>query len=577
MSLRWRLEEDTDTRVTIVAITENDIQEELGYPISDQALADLIETLQTYEPRAIGIDIFRDAPVGEGASAALREVLQRADNVIGINKIHDATVQPPRGLSEEQIGFVDANLDDDGFLRRSLLADEDNDGAYRFSLTVRMVEQYLAPEGIILENGIRDPETMRFGTTEIPRFQPNTGGYVQTNNGGNQALINFRAGERPFEKVSYTDLISGKVDTSLLQDRAVLVGYTAESVKDFVSSLAIETDSPSLIPGVEIQAHAVSQILSAIYDDRAFLKSVPEGIEYALMLAGGLLGMALARWRRPSALHLLMIIGLSGAWILLCYGFILVSWWVPLVPTVAAFVLNAIALYPFYQTQAHVRSQISAREDILDQTYDTIHNGPLQTLASMLRRWPEDESAGPEMRAELKALNQELREVHASIRQNQLAITGQGILDPQVPLQDLLRETYEKTIERHRSFFEPVTKITDFQPMADSQLSADQKQNLARFLEEALINTQKYATGTTRITITCMSKAGENIIRVVDNGAGLPDKPHGTPAKSRGGHGTKRAQKLARKLAGSFNRTALEPKGVCCELRWPSQRPFWKG
>ena len=189
-------DEPIDSRVTIIAITEDDIQNELDYPISDTDLADIIQTLQRYSPRAIGIDIFRDKPVKEG-SAELEQALQ-ASNVIGVTKIHDVPVQPPPVLPEAQIGFADANLDSDGFIRRSLLADEDDFGDYRFSITTRMVEQYLAPEGVILENGIKDPETMRFGHVEIPRFQPNLGGYVSTDNGGNQALINFRAGPEPF-------------------------------------------------------------------------------------------------------------------------------------------------------------------------------------------------------------------------------------------------------------------------------------------------------------------------------------------------------------------------------------------
>ena len=160
LGLRWRLDEPIDSHVTIISITEDDIQNELDYPISDKDLAEIIQTLQRYNPRAIGIDIFRDKPVREGF-ADLEQALQ-ASNVIGVTKIHDVPVQPPPMLPEAQIGFADANLNNDGYIRRSLLADEDDLGDYQFSITTRIVEQYLAPEGVILENGIKDPETMRF-------------------------------------------------------------------------------------------------------------------------------------------------------------------------------------------------------------------------------------------------------------------------------------------------------------------------------------------------------------------------------------------------------------------------------
>ena len=576
--LKWRPPEAPDPRVTLIAITEDDIQTALGYPISDQALAELIETLQTYDPRTIGIDIFRDEPVGEGHSRLLT-ALTKTNNVVAINKIHGATVAPPANMPEAQVGFVDANLDSDGFLRRTLLADQDDLGDYRFSLTIRLVEQYLAPEGIVLENGIRDPETMRFGATEIPRFQPNTGGYVRTDNGGNQALINFRGGEIPFEKISYKDLMAGQVNPHLLQDRAVLVGYTAESVKDFVSSGAIASNSPSLIPGVDIQAHAVSQILSAFYDHRPFLKALPNRAEYWLILTSGLLGMALAYWRRKPAIHLLALIAVSVGGLSVCYALLVASWWLPVVPMTVAFLLNAAALYPFYQAQAQLRSQLNERQQLIDWTYNTIHNGPLQIAANMLSLWPAQEPAPNALRTELLALNQELRGIYEAMRQEmlspnkQLVITGQRMVDLEVPLNELLYETYRATLERRHSFFAPMLKITRFETMVDSDLSPAQKRNLARFLEEALINVYKYAKGTTRLTINCCQEGSNNLIQIRDNDdQSLPPNPPSV----QGGYGTQQAKKLARQLSGQFKRDKIDPQGTGCELRWPTSLPAWQ-
>lgn len=193
--LKARPDEETDSRITIVTITEDDIQNALGYPISDQSLAALIEEIQTYSPRVIGIDIFRDEPVGEGAQALTQAL--KAENIVGIDKVGGETsVDPTPLLPEEQIGFADALLDSDGYLRRSLLGRSDDTGNYRFSLTIRMVQQYVATDNLTLDNGIKDPETMRFGETEIPRFLPDTGGYIRGDNGGNQTLINFRSGRK---------------------------------------------------------------------------------------------------------------------------------------------------------------------------------------------------------------------------------------------------------------------------------------------------------------------------------------------------------------------------------------------
>lgn len=582
LGLRWRPAEPTDQRITIVGINEEDIQTVLDYPISDRGLAALIQTVQAYNPRVIGIDIFRDKPVGEGYGD-LETTLQAADNIIGIHKISDTPVQAPPMLPEAQVGFSDAILDADGFLRRSFLAGADADDNYRFSLTIRLVERYLAPEGLRLENGIRDPETMRFGQTEIPRFQPNTGGYVRTDNGGNQALINFRSGTEPFTEISYKALVSGQIDPELLQDRVVLVGYTAETVKDFVSSTAIAGSNPSLIPGVEVQAHAISQILSAVYDGRPFLKTPPNGLDYVLIVGSGLLGMALAHWRRKPSLHLLLMLAISLTGLLLYYGLLVASWWLPLVPTALAFLLNAVALYPFYQSQAQLRSQLDERQKLIDWTYNTIHNGPLQILSGMLSTWPDNQPAPAALRQDLQSLNREMRGIYEAMRQEmllptgQIILTGQQALDLHTPLDALLYEVYQATIERRRGFFEPILKVTCFKPMADSDLTLEQKRNLGRFLEEALINVCKYAEGTTRLMINCLQVGEHNVIQVIDNGVGLKSHlPKYQGGFGQGGFGTRQAHKLARGLWGHFERKAVDPQGVHCELRWPIQPPAWK-
>ncbi|MEM8613715.1 MAG: CHASE2 domain-containing protein, partial [Cyanobacteria bacterium P01_H01_bin.105] len=542
LSLRIRPAEATDSRITLIAITEDDIQTTLNHPISDEDLSELIETLQAYTPRVVGIDIFRDRPVGDGHQR-LVQTLQASDNIIGIYRVGtNNIVLPPPALSEEQIGFADAIIDNDGFLRRSLLGSTDEQNNYRFSLTIRLTARYLAEDGLQLDNGVRDPETMRFGTTEIPRFRTNAGGYVRTDQGGNQALINFRAGPEPFEKITYKTLMSGQVDPELLRDRIVLIGYTAASVKDFVSSGAIAGVNPSLVPGMDAQAHAVSQILSAVYEDRAFLQTLPDGVEYSLIFISGLVGLTLAQWRRKPVVHFLVIGVIGGVGVLLSYGLILTSWWVPAVPMIAVFILNAAVLYAFYQAQAQLRSQLEDRQNLINQTYNTIHNGPLQTLSQMISTWPVDQPAPASLRTELHRLNRELREIYETMRQEsllptgQLVLSGQQALDLQMPLDELLREAYHITLERRRDFFEPILKIVAFEPMDDTQLSVDQKRGLGRFLEEALINVQKYAKDTTRLAIDCRQQEGHNTIKIIDNGQGK--SPPGQP-NPLGGYGTR--------------------------------------
>jgi CHASE2 domain-containing sensor protein len=55
--LRWRSPESIDDKILIVGINEQDINNLAKYPISDQELANLITTLESYQPAVIGIDI----------------------------------------------------------------------------------------------------------------------------------------------------------------------------------------------------------------------------------------------------------------------------------------------------------------------------------------------------------------------------------------------------------------------------------------------------------------------------------------------------------------------------------------
>jgi len=576
-ALRSRPPEQTDPRITVVNITEEDVQKELGYPIEDKNLATLINKLQAYSPRVIGIDIFRDQPVGEGY-AALEAELTSAENVIGIESMDTPTISPPPMLPEAQIGFADAVVDDDGRLRRSQLANADEAGNYRFSLTLQLAQTYLAADGIILDNGIKDPETMRFGEVEIPRFYPHTGGYVRTDNGGNQALINFRAGNVPFEQVSYLDIVEGDVASELLQNRALLIGYAAESVKDYESSGAIANANPSAIPGITIQAHALSQILSAVYDGRAFIRALPHLVEYFLILASGALGIAFAHWQRKPGVHLAIVIGTSVSWILLAYLIIIAAWWLPVVPTLTVFLLNAITLYPFYQAQSLLQAQLKEQEKLIEQTYTTIHNGPLQVIAQMLKAWPVGAVAVAESRSQLESVNKELRGIReilqAEVRSpsEKLVMMGEQSIDLQMPLHIVLSEIYSNTIERYREFFQPLIKIRSFAPMADGQLTGREKRAIGRFLEEALTNIYKYAGETTRITISCERTETHNIVKVIDDGKGSTNLQH----IGHEGYGTKQANRIARQLGGRFERKAVESKGTYCELRWPIQSSVWR-
>lgn len=577
--LRLRPSEPMDERIVIIGIQEEDIRKMGTYPIPDRALAQLLTTLQSYQPAVIGLDIFRDLPVEPG-HVELTKVFQSNPNLIGVEKVLPATVNPPQGVASEQIGFADVMPDSDGKLRRSLLSTATEQGGYRFSLSIRLAASYLKTQGLTLDNGVRDPDAMRFGTTELTRFDPNAGGYIQADAGGNQMLISFRSGRHPFRILSLQDLQSG-VDRRWLRDKIVLVGYMAPSVKDLINTAALVTDNPSLVYGVEIQAHVVSQIVSATLDGRSLLQVWSDGWEYVWIVGWGIVGIGIGRLIRSPSKSFLVLMAASAGLIAGSYGLLVLGWWVPVVPAFLVLMMNGAGLAAFYHYDEALRSRVKDRQIVIDQTFDAIHNGPLQRLAQLLRQLPEKDLPTPMLLGELQQLNQELRDVYEVVRReallqdDSLYLEHDRKLDLQAPLHQVLYDVYIAVLERDFSGFKTLKlQVVKFEPLDEQFLTTEQKRGLCRFLEEALCNVGKHARGATRLDVTCSQIQQGNVIRVADNGTGWED-PNAAHVPGEG-IGTRQAKNLAKQLGGQFQRFAQTPKGTICELTWRVKQGWFR-
>ncbi len=585
--LKLRLPEPVDERIVIVGINEGDIQALQSYPISDRDLADLLEQLQAYRPQVIGVDIFRDLPVEPGHTE-LSKVFKNNSNIIAIERILPGrsgfTVSAPPNLPDEQVGFVDAVLDADGFLRRSLLGASNLQGKFRFSFTMRIAETYLQDQGIFLTNGILDPEAMRFRAKELHRFQPHTGGYIRADAAGNQILLNFRSGPRPFRQVSLRDIQTRSVNPEWLRDRIVLIGVTALSQKDLINTAAISGMTPGLVYGVEVQAHAISQIISTVLDNRPLLTTWPDVWEYIWIILWGSVGLVLGRLSPSPTKHFSVIIILGIALIGFSYGCLLLGLWIPLVPALIAFGLNSIALYAFHLYDQGLKARIQDRQMVIEKTFDALHNGPLQTLSALLRQTQDQDGSMLQLNQNLQTLNQELRVVYEDVRQElqdqdrQFTLGRDLRLDLKSPLHEILYEVYAYTVQRNFPCFQTLkVKVVTFEPLDSRRLNFENKRDLCRFLEETLCNVGKHAEGVTRLTIVCGQSKNLNFIRVEDNGIShstIPSDPNSTHQK---GRGTQQALTLAQHLQGSFQRYSSAANGTICEIIWPIQKPwFWQ-
>ncbi|BAY75600.1 putative sensor with CHASE2 domain protein [Nostoc linckia NIES-25] len=575
--LRSRPVERTDDKVVIVGINEEDIRR-LGYPIPDGEIATAIQTIQKYKPIAIGLDIVRNLPVEPG-NKKLVKVFQNSKNLIGIEKILPPyPISPPPHLPPQQIGFSDIVVDKDNKYRRYLLwtpspKNPQNPEEDKYSFGLRLAQAYLSHQNINIETGIVDQNTIRFRTTELPRFISNTGGYVNENSSGLKILINFRAGKKPFQILSLKDINSENFNPELLKDKVVIIGIVASSVPDFVNTSAtVYQQIPGQIYGVEFHAHACSQIINAVISGRSLLKVWPDGWEYIWIIACGCYPIILFWLTQSLWKNLLAVV--VAALALFALGLVLISsgWWIPIAPGLLTLIINGLGLSGFafalYQHNQLFKIKMNERQHTIEHAFTVIHNGPLQTLANVLRQMQAQNWPHEELKLQLEKLNYEIREIGEYLKlealsQEESLRLGSGLkLDLKCPIHELFYAVYSSTLERQDlEYLKNIkVKIRTFEPVDDKYLTVHNKQELCLFLEEALCNVGKHAKGVKRIEAIGKKDEDFYILKIQDNGLGL--------VSSLESKGTKQLRNIAKNLGGDFRRESIAPKGTVCEISW---------
>jgi PAS domain S-box-containing protein len=361
-----------DPRIVIVEINESDIKKTRQWPISDATLAELLQKIKMLQPRAIGLDLYRDLPVGEGAEA-LAAVLQSTPNLIGIQKVvpgaDGSVVSPPPMLSQlDRVGFNDILLDIDGRVRRALLSVRLNSGKTMHSLPVRLALLYLEAKDIQLKAIDQPNSGFALGKATFVPLQEDAGGYVHADIGGYQILLNFRNHAncwsetcRPFQTIPIAEVLDNRVGKEIMRDRIVLVSSTAESVNDrfFIPFSESYFTAPM---GVEIHAEIISQILGAAIDGQPLIKILPKPLEYAWILAWAIAGAAWGASRGG----LRLLVGLVMTWVALILGsytLFLLGWWLPVVPSALCLLGSTILVASYVRAkelQKLIRDRIIA-------------------------------------------------------------------------------------------------------------------------------------------------------------------------------------------------------------------------
>ena len=377
--MRRRPYEQRDERLLIVQATPEDIKEQEVKPqqlasLSDHTLTRLFEKLKQYEPIAIGLDIYRDFPV-EPAYPELATYLAQ-EHLFGICKVRDPFagdtegVAPPPEIPSERLSFSDAVTDPDGIIRRHLLSmkptDPTDSCTAKNSLSFLLALYYLDKKGIqwdyTAEQELQIDAPGFEKKVVLRELKSLTGGYPRLDARGRQILLNYRSLPSPKQiahTVSVGDLLNERIPPntkSELKHRIVLVGVTSpiNTSADYwlTPYSASQRSHEKKIPGLFIQAHMVSQLLSAVLDNRPLLWVWSVWGEalwiWGWSVVGGVLACLLHQPRR-----LVISTGLAlGTLYGVGYLFILQGGWMPLIPSAIVLVLTAggITLVKFYQS-----------------------------------------------------------------------------------------------------------------------------------------------------------------------------------------------------------------------------------
>lgn len=358
--LRSRPAEPIDPRFLIVTITEDDFQlpeqRHRQGSLSDLALGNLLNQLEPHQPRAIGLDVYRDLPTDQDR---LADRMRQSKGLFAICKVRDSSsnhpgIAPPPEVPGERQGFSDVVEDSDGVLRRHLIAMQlpaASPCTTPYALSAQLAFHYLAAEGIAAQ--YTSDGNLQLGNVVFQRLQPRTGGYQQIDTWGYQILLNYRVHRSPLDiapTVTLKEVLAGKVAPDLVKDRIVLIGVVAESAHDYiVTPYSIGQSVYQKMPGVIVQAQMVSQLISAVKDGRSLLRAWPAWGEAIWILGWAIMGSSLASRWRSSPLRLLLATSVAlMALSLLCFGFLIHGIWIPFVPAALVCIgtVGSIAIQP---------------------------------------------------------------------------------------------------------------------------------------------------------------------------------------------------------------------------------------
>jgi CHASE2 domain-containing sensor protein len=320
----------------------------------------LFQKLAQYQPRAIGLDIYRADRANQAFAVAadaptLDRSLRQHPHTFAVCKAALpeaglAGVEPPPEVPMHRLGFTDfVGIDAEGVMRRHLLwmqvassPNFPNPCPTSYAFNVKLALHYLNLQPI-WTNG-----ALQIGNVTVLRLNQPAAGYQAFDAGGYQTLLNYRApGGDPSaiaRRVSLGQVLRDNTATltKMFQGKIVLIGRTDRASEDFW----VTPYGGEQVPGVVLQAQMISQILSAVLRDQYHRPLLQHWASWQedLWVWGWVAGTTVICWRgrdRPGRFVFMQLAIMGSLYLSCAVGFIQFGVWIPLVPPMIALIAIA--------------------------------------------------------------------------------------------------------------------------------------------------------------------------------------------------------------------------------------------
>jgi CHASE2 domain-containing sensor protein len=339
--LRLRPAELPDDRLLLITVDDQDVdyQDEQGFERQGewQSLAyplilDLIKSLDALQPRAIGLDIYLDRLESD---TELGKTLSHQTNLYSVCLYANEGLFAFPEAEPAQVGFSDFVDDGNKLVRRHLLyreIDPSNACPVGYAFSLQIANHYLESEDISAT--LNEANQLQFGQVPLVPLPAHVGGYQGIDARGGQILLNYRNTPEPeaiASTLSLTEVLENGLTPELVSNRIILIGSARSNVPN---PDIWRTPYGTEVPGVIVHAHMVSQLLSAVLNDRPLIQTWPQWKEWTWIWAWSFGGSLLVFLVKPNLKTILGFQVLAISCLIAgCYGAFLQGIWIPLVPT----------------------------------------------------------------------------------------------------------------------------------------------------------------------------------------------------------------------------------------------------